>query len=198
MKQHERFAVGMIGFALEHDSKFRAHFLERVCGLNDLPRTNGWEILVEPENWGDLVLKHRATDSFIVAEFKIGAELEEHQNPSSERFFLPARNGERAGYGWEIAQIAEREKRWHLKYVTVENSASWDKARSVTLDLVCVPKEWRNLLREGVSEKESTIEGNVYDCLANFGINTFIARKMNHMKLAEDATKPLAILIGVL
>jgi hypothetical protein len=143
VEQQERFAVGMIGFALERDSKFRAHFLGRVCGLKDLPGTSSWEILVEPENWGDLVLKHRATSSLLVAEFKIGANLEEHQNPSADHFYLPARNGKKAGYGWEIAQFAKQEKWLHLKYVTVENSASWKKARKVTPDFRCVPGEWR-------------------------------------------------------
>jgi len=63
MVQQERFAVGMIGFAIEHDDKFRAHFLERICDLADLSRTDGWEVLVEPENWGDLVLKHPVSRS---------------------------------------------------------------------------------------------------------------------------------------
>ncbi len=36
MKQQERFAVGMIGFALEHDDKFKAHFLESVCGIKGI------------------------------------------------------------------------------------------------------------------------------------------------------------------
>ena len=187
----------MIGFALEHDSKFRAHFLERVCGLNDLPRTNGWEILVEPENWGDLVLKHRASGSFVVVEFKIGADLEQHQNPSMQRFFAPARNAERSGYGWEIRQTASRDKWVHLRYVTVENSASWDKVGKATSNLVCLPREWRQFLRGDVSE-ESHIETNVYDCLARFGVTTFVSRRMKEMKLAAQATQLLAILFGVL
>ena len=36
MDQQERFAVAMIGFALENDRGFAAHFLEKVCALNDL------------------------------------------------------------------------------------------------------------------------------------------------------------------
>jgi len=75
-KQQERFAVGMIGFTLGHDDKFKAHFLESVCGLKDVPRAGCWEVLVEPESWGDLVLKHRDSSSLVVVEFKIDANLQ--------------------------------------------------------------------------------------------------------------------------
>src|SRR5256885_16925865 len=98
MEQRERFAVGMIGFSVEHDAEFRARFLERVCGLKDQSRTEGWEVFIEPENWGDLILEHPASRLFLVIEFKIGANLEERQNPSMPRFFTRAKNGERAGY----------------------------------------------------------------------------------------------------
>jgi len=196
-EQQERFAVGMIGFVLEHDSKFRAHFLEKVCGLRDLPQTNGWEILVEPAHWGDLVLKHRASNSFVVAEFKIRAKLEEHQNPSMPRFFLPGRNGACDGYGWEIAQFASRENWRQLRYVTVEKKASWEKVRKKQNDLECVHAEWKQFLREDEST-ESKLEADVYNCLSRFGVAIFVARIMKDKKLANEATQPLAVLIGVL
>ena len=196
-KQQERFAVGMIGFTLGHDDKFKAHFLESVCGLKDVPRAGCWEVLVEPESWGDLVLKHRDSSSLVVVEFKIGANLEEHQNPSTERFFLATRTGERAGYGWEIAQFAAREKWRQLRYVTVENKASWSRVRKGVHNLECVHAEWRQFLREDVS-KESTLEADVYNCLTRFEVTIFVARIMKDKKLANEATQPLAVLIGVL
>ena len=199
MDQQERFAVGMIGFALGHDVEFRAHFLEKVCGFRDLSRVSDWEILVEPEDWGDLVLKHIASKSFIVTEFKIGANLEGHQNPSEPLFALPSRDGQRAGYGWEINQIAARENWIRLKYLTVEKKASWSKARKENNNLNCVPVEWREFLRADVSQ-ESKLETELYDCLSNFGVSVFVSRtrRMKEMKLANPATQPLAILIGVL
>src|SRR5271169_4098740 len=36
MKQHERFVVGVIGLVLDQDPGFRAHFLDRICGLPGL------------------------------------------------------------------------------------------------------------------------------------------------------------------
>src|SRR5437016_3644591 len=86
MDQQERFAVGMIGFVLDHDSNFKQHFLEKIWGFNDLPQPADWEVQVEPENWGDLVLTHGFSNSLLVVEFKIGAELEPHQNPSCSEF----------------------------------------------------------------------------------------------------------------
>ncbi|MGA9451038.1 MAG: hypothetical protein WBW41_06800 [Verrucomicrobiia bacterium] len=197
MEQQERFAVGIIGFVLEHDSGFRKHFLEKVCGLNDTSEMDGWEILIEPENWGDLVLKHRASNSLIVTEFKIGAELAGHQNPSSPAFKLPSRDGCCAGYGWEITQIAAKENWARLKYITVEKKASWSKAGERNASLICFPAEWSKFLREEVSE-ETKLETEVYDCLARFGVSIFTSRRMKNMKLANQATQPLAILIGVL
>jgi hypothetical protein len=197
IEQQERFAVGMIGFALEQDFEFRVHFLERVCGLKDLSRASGWEILVEPENWGDLVLKHRPSDSFVVAEFKIGAPLEGHQNPSDPIFYLPSRNGQAAGYGWEITQIAAREKWAHSKYLTVEKKASWSKVLKENYNLNCVPAEWQEFLRTDISQ-ESELETEVYDCLSHFGVSIFTSRRMKEMKLANQATRPLALLMGVL
>ena len=197
MKQQERFAVSMIGLALEHDPKFLAHLLERVCGLKGLSGAHGWEVFVEPQNWGDLVLKHRASSSFVVVEFKIEANLEEHQNPSTKRFFLPTRTGECAGYGREIAQIASRENWRQLRYVTVEKRASWSKVSREDHNLECVHSEWKQFLREDVKE-ESKLEADVYDCLARFGVAIFFARRMKEMKIAAQATQPLAILIRVL
>ena len=197
IEQQERFAVGMIGFALEHDAAFRAHFLGAVCGLQDLADARGWEIFVEPENWGDLVLKHRASGFFLVAEFKIGAELKKHQDPSEARFFQRADNGKRGGYGWEIAQIAKKENWKRVKYVTVEKRASWSPVMPANHRLECEPVEWRRFIRANESA-ESNLETDVYDCLSCFGVSIFISRRMKQMKLASDATKPLALLIGVL
>jgi len=190
----------MMGLALEHDAEFKAHFLERICGLKDLTSAEAWQVAVEPENWGDLVLKNRQAGLFVVAEFKITAKLADHQDPSKSLFDAPAVNGQCAGYGWEISRIAEREPWWKkLKYVTVERRASYDRSavRTINRNLVCVPAEWHQLLRTHVSQ-ESSLEADLYDCLSRFGVSIFITRRMRKMKLATHATEPMALLIGVL
>jgi hypothetical protein len=197
MEQQERFAVGMIGLALSLDREFRAHFLHNICELKDWAAADGWEVLVEPGNWGDLVLEHRVSSSLVVAEFKIDSRLNEHQNPSKRQFTLPPRAGRCAGYGWEIVKNAQREKWTNLRYLTVEKRASWSRIREEHCDLRCIHGEWRQFLRKDVSE-ESRLETEVYDCLAQFGVPVFTWRRMRHMKLAAHATEPLALLIGVL
>ena len=45
---------------------------------------------------------------------------------------------------------------------------------------------------------ESKLEADVYNCLSRFGVAIFVARIMKDKKLANEATQPLAVLIGVL
>lgn len=194
MEQQERFAVSVIGFELERDVEFRAHFLDKICGLNDLSRAAGWDVSVEPRTWGDLVLKHRASNSLLVAEFKIGAELRPHQNPANVLFNSPAKDSQPAGYGWEISEISRVEKWDYSRYVTVEKAKSW--LASVNGRLMCVPGEWRQLLRPDLSS-ESQLEADGYDCLADFGVSAFAGRRLGNMKLGNNATKGLNLLISV-
>ncbi|MHB8523191.1 MAG: hypothetical protein ACYDH9_20895 [Limisphaerales bacterium] len=198
MRQHERFAVSMMGFALKHDPEFRKHFLENICKLKkDLAGANGWVISVELNNWGDLVLKHKASAFLVVVEFKIDSDLKEHQDPSKLLFGLPTKDGQCAGYGWEMEQMAARETWNGVRYATVEKRASWSKVRKTRRGISCVRCEWRDFLRSDVS-KESGLEAEVYDCLGAFGISVFSARRITDMKLSSHATKPMAVLIKAL
>ena len=99
MDQQERFAAAALGFALSHDSVFRSHFLERICGLSSPADSAGWEVFVEPQSWGDLVFEHRGSRSLIVCELKVDAELKAHQDPSKEQFTKEALDGNPNGYG---------------------------------------------------------------------------------------------------
>src|SRR6266851_6518787 len=173
-KQRERFAVGMIAFTMCQDQNFRKHFLERVCRFPlDLAGADGWDILVEPHNWGNLVLRHQLKSSLAVCEFKIDSPLKPHQDPAHEHFNLQAPNGGCAGYGWEIERLPNRKNWADVRYVTIQNVASWEKPRSKNPNLNCIASEWRLLLRPNRSE-ESPLEREVYDCLAHLGVNIFL------------------------
>lgn len=108
--QHERFAASIMGFALDHDSKFRRHFLKAICGLAHGVNDPTWEVSVEPEKWGDLVLRNKALSTLIVVEFKIDCPLASHQNPSKRSFNLPPMLGSRPGYGWAIRRCGANER----------------------------------------------------------------------------------------
>jgi hypothetical protein len=191
--QQERFATGMMGFALSHDQQFRSHFLSQVCNLGEQALGLGWDVSVEPFNWADLLLQHQLSRTLVVAELKIGAPLERHQNPS-EVEFDSVRNGTCAGYGWEISRAAERHGWKKLVYVTIERKASWTRAATKSSGLRCISAEWSLLSRENAS----SLEEDLYDCLAHFGVTTFISRTMKNKRLAEQATEPMALLIAVL
>ncbi len=195
-KQRERFAVAAIGFALEHDPAFRSHFLGDVCGLKDVSDAGGWDILVEPRTWGDLVLEHPSSRFLLVVEFKIDSGLKDHQNPEIPRFNA-AEDGQCAGYGWKIRQFAQANDWTRVQYVTIEKQASWSAASKHDGHLTCIPLEWRRFLRSDVSQ-ESRIEEDLYNCLGRLGVVEFIARKMNKTKVAEVGTVPFAVLLGVL
>jgi hypothetical protein len=196
MEQHERFAVGAVGFVMDHDPDFPSHFLDRICELRNLPTGGKWEVLVEPENWGDLVLTHKDLSWLVVVEFKIDAVLEDHQNPTKPAFNEPTPAKGAVGYGCGITWFAHDQGLRNVKYVTVEKEASWETGNRCP-NVNCIPSVWKRLMRNDVAD-ESDLEACLYDSLGRLGLYTFLARKMNGMKLANHATAPLDLLISVL
>ena len=47
----------------------------------------GFKVLIEPDPWGDLVVRNDKVKHALVFEFKIGAQLENKQNPSKDEFW---------------------------------------------------------------------------------------------------------------
>jgi len=194
-EQRERFAVGMVAFALDHDDWFRRRFLKAICGLDGEPAVEKWTILVEPENWGDLVLKNEALSEFIVVEFKVDSDLQLHQNPEHKEFWSEAASGATNGYGWEIPQHAQGFKT--LRYITVEKALSWRKAARSPARLMCIPRTWRDMAGEA-PDKDSHLEAQVYDCMGRFGVASLGSRRLSNMKKTNDVMDAITILAGVL
>lgn len=95
-RETERFAAAAIAFAWEHEPAVREHFWKTVCHVAGDPNlARDAEIFVEAERWADLLIINPAGDErFIYAvEFKIGASLAKHQNPTRHAF------GQKGGYG---------------------------------------------------------------------------------------------------
>jgi len=107
-REVERFAVACIGFCLRHDEPFRKLFWQKVLGGSD--GTNfpeGAQIEVEPEDWADLRIEwSREGKNYVhVIECKVGAPLEDKQNPSKPEF------QKKGGYGQFFLEYADKPER---------------------------------------------------------------------------------------
>lgn len=175
-KQRERFAASMIAFAMQYDARFKTHFLESFgCKLGS--GRAGFKVLIEPDDWGDIVVENEDTKTVFVLELKIGAKLAEKQNPSKDLFGKPG------GYG----HIIKSKKRdYRITYITLENDpASWTTCSQPCDDFECRPATWKDLRR---SKTERTpLENNLYDTLGNLGVRCFHPIIANHMKLGKHA-----------
>ncbi len=106
-EQRERFAVAALGLLLEYNEKFCDHFMARICSC----QLNGTKprIQIEPYAWADLLIE--AGRSIYIIECKLGAALQNHQNPANKQFW-----GAR-GYGSMIE--AKYSAAWRKYYVTL-------------------------------------------------------------------------------
>ena len=170
-QERERFGVAAIAFCLDHDLSFRRHFL----GI-----TTGWRnakisFEIEPERWGDLVL--RQGNHIVVLEFKLGALLGEHQDPREPLFT-------KEGYGSEIrSHFGGKEL---VRYLVIGRQIK----RGITADgLEYCGLPWSAFL----SEKESGLETDLYDCLAVLGASIFVGRKMKKRSLTVEARGALEV-----
>jgi len=87
--------VASIAYCLQNNPNFRKHFLTSVCEAPPEELSSSFDILIEDELWGDLVLVERNERKVYVVECKIDASLLEHQNPSTDIFW-------REGYGKQM------------------------------------------------------------------------------------------------
>jgi hypothetical protein len=148
-EQKERFAGAMIGLGLKLDETFRTHFLTSICGPISSPKAPDWEVQVEPENWGDLVLKHAPSKTLIVVELKIDCPLDDHQNPSKQAFYSEDAERTCPGYGWEIERAAKHGHWRDVRYFTVERVSKWSKPVKKDFPVICAPREWAPTAPQG-------------------------------------------------
>src|SRR5205823_1098661 len=89
-REAERFTAAAVGFCMSHNARFAKFFLSKVCRVRVRPRTR-ISVEVEPESWADLLI--HVGRSVCVVEFKLGAPLQSHQDPSKRDFW------QNTGYG---------------------------------------------------------------------------------------------------
>jgi hypothetical protein len=181
-EQCERFAVAAIAYCLENNREFCGYFLMNICGAGEEDLSIRFEIIVEDDLWGDLVLL--CDRKVYVVECKIDAALMPHQNPSTDEFW---REG---GYGKKITdRFANNETT--LRYLVL----GWDlplKHRSGPR-IQWSQKYWHHL--DGFCK--SSMIFDLYDTLGNLGVTIFrsrIARNMRKSNNVREACEAFAVL----
>ena len=169
--QHERFSAAVIAFGFHYDPHFRKHFLDKIC---DFRGESDFAIEIEPKRCSDLLIKNGKI--LFVVEIKIGATLQNHQNPERKEFWEKSDDDrEKEGYGFLWLHDPEFREYEKIHFITLERQSSWRHPNQLHSRLNCFSKEWRNLKRKD----ESQIEKAIYDFLGSRGVNTFISRTMS-------------------
>ena len=160
-REAERFAAAAVAFCMRHNPKFARRFLSKVCNI-PVPSKTKILIEVEPESWADLFI--RIGRCVCVIEFKLGAPLQLHQNPSSPAFWSAP-----TGYGAKVeTAFANNPKHFvvlgHPHYILFPQRALWTFQRA----------EWNLLAKEFESHFASTrLLCDLRDCLARFNVWEF-------------------------
>jgi hypothetical protein len=186
MNQSERFGVAILGFCLKHDASFRAHFLKRVCGADEVPDLldQNFKISVDPYAWADVLLESER--HVIVVECKVDAGLAEKQNPSSEAF------SGRDGYGRKfVAQYstkAGRSKALHYVVLMKYRLRFRERIKRGVLGRIrCLSETWGDLVRD--EEPPSELERDLCDSLGSLGYAAFQFMKTRKTTIQKDAVR---------
>jgi hypothetical protein len=172
-QERERFSVAATAFCIEHDKAFKRHFLKVAAKLS--PEKID-EVILEPDHCADLLLQGKR--HVLVFEFKLGALLQDHQNPKTRLF-------SEYGYGAKIrGKFTQPGK--ELRYVVI--GKEFDPC--IRQGLHCSSVPWRKLVIKG--QREGKLEKDLYDCLGHLGAPVFLHRHMKKLKLAREAEQGMA------
>ena len=176
-EERERFSVAAIAFCLEHDKGFKRHFLDVIGKLSHDRIGN---VILEPEHYADLVLEGEG--HVFVLEFKLGALLQDDQNPEDPIAF-------EKGYGAKIQKRFSQSGTGAkvLRYVVI--GKEFDPC--IRQGLHCSSVPWRKLLIK--DRRESKLEKDLYDCLGHLGAPVFLHRHMKKHNLAREARQGMAV-----
>jgi len=173
-KEAERFTAAAVGFCMVHSSKFARHFLKEVCKI-DISSNAKIKVEVEPESWADLLI--RVGRLVCVVEFKLGAPLQPHQDPSSEKFW-----DDRSGYGTRLKAAYPRHKKHfvilgHPRWLLLPQRELWEFAQT----------QWTSLARDFEQRFGKTkLLCDLRDCLAQFEIWEFASMKARKLFVSPD------------
>ncbi len=171
----ELFAVAAIAFCLRHDEMFRRHFLHKLCGFDKIEAETKVEVEADTHKWGDLVIKSKDTSFVCVLEFKIGSDVQPHQNPNSPDF----------KYGKCISQEYNYCKKKCFIVLTKK-----EKLKDIKCDcrqrndLQCSWKSWDDI---NLIEPNSGMIKDLFESLGDIGIEIFRERQLKNMNLTSLA-----------
>jgi len=156
---------------MRHNAKFARFFLEKICDMAVNAPTR-IDVEVEPESWADLLI--RVGRAVCVVEFKLGAPLRPHQNPSNESFWK-----EGSGYGARFQLAYPRLKKRFVvlgypKWIFFPQRPTWDFAQA----------PWGSLAK-GFKERFGTTKliCDLKDCLAQFEIWEFASMRARELSI---------------
>jgi len=144
MQERERFAAAAIAFGWQYNQAVRKHVWRTICRFHGDPEF-GREatILVEPEEWADLlIINPSGRIRFVYAiECKIGAELKKHQDPTQRAFATTSR-----GYG-RLLIDSDRRKGARFRFVVLGLSRRLKKRRPWTQPIAVAQKFWTDFAK---------------------------------------------------
>jgi hypothetical protein len=182
--RRELFAVAAVAFALKHDEKFRVHFLREICGFGAREIPSVPKIEVQPRDHSDMSITDEVTSSLFVVEFKVGAELEQKQNPGNAKAFFG--NG---GYGKLILEDSYYRNCTQKSYIVLDDSKDFEDGERQ--GLTYKSRTWADLDLEG--ETATGLWADLLDSLGDLGVATFQFQRLRNMNNAQYTKQAVAM-----
>jgi|GEM_PF-6101433 hypothetical protein len=179
----EVFAVAAIAFCLKHDDEFKRAFLCGFCGIKLPAHIPKIRIAADDHKWGDLVVNADDCSFICVLEFKIDSKVKPKQNPNSQSF--------------EYAlQISKSQDCWNCgekRFIVVTKDEAVQKVNPNCSEQHNIQCDWKSWTDLNYVKATSNLASDLFDCLGDFGIQSFRERQLMNMKLADSAPKALKV-----
>ena len=188
--------MAAVGFALKHDLQFRKNFLKRFAGIEeDEEGIKKYKLNLQAAHCADLELKNEDKGILVVIEFKVVADLEEHQNPwlkgqkpDDENLPFWKVTGKGKGYGYQFRQ-KNYDRFSSIYYITVQQNFDFQKNGGLHDDVCTKPRKtfflksraWETLL-----EPDTNLEKDFVISLDELGIEELKDYRMKKTEIKNE------------